>query len=856
MALTLARYGRHKTAPEADYGVQASGQMRATVYDAAPVNMWVTKIGGWVGRNTGTNATVRWALYETDASKNPTSRVGYTLAQTVSVSMVDQTGGASYDPLIDGVALKIESGKRYGIAALPTAAAIAHSMRQASAITADNEQFYDRTGLSQPPPDPFGSYSAATNGHQSFWAEGWENVAPFAPSAGLYPTGTITETTPTIAFNFKDNNGTWGTTGGGGVDTGDQLNQYRIQARQTGTTTLIWDTAYTATSAEKAADAASRAWGGSALTRGVQYEWRAKCSDQFGTYSDYSAWTTFTPANLGYVTLDSTPTGKQESNTPAFNGRWNHQSALAMTRVQVRLKSSTGTVLQTGADYDIADVASSALPGTLFTVPWANTGFTALAWGTSYRYEIRGYDGTNWSDWSTYRTFNTNAAPTVPVLSSPATGAIVTAYPLLTFTMSDADDTTATGLTGVIRITRPDLSTVDVTPTYNTTTAKWQFQTTAVEVPAFGVYSWKATGFDGTLYSGEATVLGSATFSSANTFDYQNGPVVTVTSPADLATIATASLPVSWTATGQVKYQVIVYADSSPTIIYDSGLITSAVQTHDIPPGYLRNGVSYDLVVSVTNATPLTGSSSIVNIAVAFTAPTAVANFQVNPAKIGIDPWDTAIRLTWDQTSYSAPEFQQTIIYRSAAGGPDASRIILARITSPSTVQFVDYTPASGYEYTYGITVTTVTGVDSLESAEVQGSATVTLLGTVLTLVGNGGTYRAALLNVRERDFDRQIQEAVYQSPAATKPVTVRALARYWNGSYEGAIIGDTTATAKQRWDELDALDAQQGTVCIRDGRQRKRFCKIVDLNATDELTDWHSFTMQVREETFTEGTT
>lgn len=830
------------------------------MFDASPYDTWIVS-GGFVGgKNGGSSPAVRMTVYDTDASKNPRTRVGYIAPVTASTSMVAAGGGAHYTanvshsdngPTDDGIMLY--SGSRYAIDLIPTAN-MGHSMLAAGSITADNEQFYNRTAPSNPPPSAYGAYSASVEGHLTAYLQGYKNEAPIAPANGLAPTGTITSTTPTFTANFDDLNGTYGATHSG-ANSGDQLNQYRIQCRLYASPyTVIWDTPYTATSAEKAADAVSRAYGGSALTRGVTYEWRIKMSDAFGTYSSYSAWTSFTPASLGYVTLDGNPTSTVQDNTPDFEGRWNHQSATTMKTVMVRIKSSSGTLLQTGSDYNIADVASAALPGTLFTIPWASSGLTDLSWGTSYRYEIRGWDGTNWSDWSTYRTFATNAAPTVPVLSTPVTSTITTAYPLLTFTMSDADDTTATGLTGVIRITQPSTATVDVTPTYNATTLKWEYQTTITQISAFGVYSWKATGYDGTLYSGEAAALGSATFSSSNTFDYENGPVVTVSAPADLSTIATASATVTWTATGQVKYQVIVYADSTSTIVYDTGLVTSAVQSIDIPSGYLRNGVSYDIVVSVTNSTPLTGTSSIVNIAVAFTAATDVSNFQVNTVSIGNDGFDTSIRLTWDQTSYAAPDFQEYIIYRSAGSGPDADEIILTRITSPSVVQFIDYTPASDYEYTYRITVNIVTGIDSLESTGVSGTATVTLEGTVLTLVGNGGTYRACLLNVRERDFDRQINEAVYQSLAATKPVTVRSVARRWDGSYEGAIISDTTASASARWDELEALDAQQGTVCIRDGRQRKRFCKIADLKQTDEHGDWFSFSMSAREELASEG--
>ena len=859
----MIRYGRYYTTAEADFGTISANASRSCVFDAATANVWVTKWGGVFGRYGASTPSVRLSAYTTDSSKNPVTRIGYSAVVSPATQMAAAGGGAHYTGNISGSdngptndACLLYSGERYAIDILSTNYQLGHSMIASGSITADNEQFYNRTAPGTPPPSAYGAYSASVEGHLTVYMEGYENEAPSACTS-LVPSGTITDTAPTFTAVFNDLNGTYGTSSGLGVDTGDRVYQYTIQVRRVSDAVSFWNQTYTAGSTERSSDNISRAYGGTALVRGTAYEWRIRCSDEFATWGSWTSWTSFTPASLGYVTLDGNPTGTVQDNSPDFEGRWNHQSATGMTQAKVRVLSSTGTVLQTSAAFAKV-AASSALPGTLFTCTWANTGFTDLAWGTSYRYQIQGYDGTNWSDWSTYRTFSTNAAPSIPVLSSPATGSVLSAYPLLTFTMSDADDTTATGLTGVIRITQPALTTVDVTPTYNVSSLKWEYQTTIVQISAVGAYSWKATGYDGTLYSGEASALGSATFSSSNTFTYATGPTVTVSSPADLATVATASLTVSWSVSGgtQAKYQVVVYADGTSTVVYDSGLITSTAVSHVIPSGYLRNGTSYDIIVAITDTTPLVGYSSVVNITVTYTAPTAVANFQATAIPVGLDPFETAIRLSWDQTAYSTPEFVEYTITRSADAGPDADEIILARITSPATVAFIDYTPASGYDYTYGITVSTLTGVDTLDSDPVYASTSVTLEGTVLTLVGNPGTYRSCLLNVRERGHNRNINEAVYQSLSGTKPTTVRSRARFWSSDFEGAIIPADDATALQRRNELDDLDAQNGTVCYRDGRGIKRFCKIVDFNMDDEKPDWYSYTFGLREEDMTEGTT
>jgi hypothetical protein len=653
------------------------------------------------------------------------------------------------------------------------------------------------------------------------------------------------------------------------------LNQYKIQVRQVGHTTLLWDTTQTAGSVQKAANAASIGYAGSALTRGTAYEWRVQMSDAYSTWSSWSAWTSFTPISLGYVTLDNTPTGKvlaiSGSTALDFHGRWNHQAATTMTLAQVRVLDGNGTVLQTGAQAAPtgAPIASAALPGTLFTATWAQTTFASLGWGRSYKYQIRGYDGTNWSDWSTARTFTTDAAPTVPSGLSPSGGTIFTSFPKLACSFSDADDTSAGTLTGVFRITKPDASTVDVTPTYNATTKKWEFQTTVTELSAFGTFSWKATGFDGTLYSGESITLGAATFSASATFQYQSGPVVAVSAPADGSTSSSATIPVSWTVTSggtQAKYQILLYADGTNTLIYDSGLITSVATNATIPSGYVHGSqpTNYDLVVAITSTVPLVGSSNIVNLTVSFTAPTAPTNPQAVPVKLGNDPTATGIRFSWDQTTYSTSDlvnaFQAYNIYRSANGGPDAAQILYKRITSPTETAITDTNPASGYTYIYGVTVETLTGPDTLESAHAESQASVTLTSNVFCLVGNGVTYRANLTNVTARDADRSIVEQTYiplgssVAGAAIKPFTVRSKARYWTGNFTGVLVTDAYSTAQTKHDELEALDAQNGLCCWTDGRGKKRFGKLVNLKITDELPDFYSVSFTYREEQHREG--
>lgn len=854
MALTTVRYGRYSASAEVVYGVIGTSNIRACVFNSATQNVWVHTLGGWIRKSGGTNSTVRFGLYGT-TSNNPSTRLGYTSSISVtSTSFTSRTASVSVtdsSPL--QTAIKLASGSLYSIAILSTTASTDHTMATAASISATNEQFYNKSGTSLPA--PFGSYTASTEGHMTVWAEGYLNELPDA--ANLSPSGTINDTAPTFSADFRDLNGAYGTTSGLGVDTGDRMTQYAIEVRTQGSATADkWSSTYTATGTEQTNNAIARAYGGSTLTRGTTYEWRIRFYDEFNAAGAWSSWTAFTPANLGYVTTDGNPTGKIEDNTPDFEGRWTHQSASSTNAVQIRLYSSSGVLLQDSGTIT-KTVASSASPGTLFTITWADTTFADLTWGAAYEYEIRGRDtSNNWSNYSTpRRTFNTNSAPSVPSGLTPSGGAIYTSYPLLHCQATDTDDTTATGLavsarikdnTGAVLFTR--------TMTYSTGNARWEYQTDGTDLASYATYRWDARSYDGTLYSGGTTVLGSATYAGEATFVYAQGPTVTMVSPTDGSTVTTSALAVSWTTTNQVNYRVRLYADGGSTALYDSGTTVSGTSSHSIPSGYIENGVSYDLVVDVEDTTPLSGSSGIVDITAAFTPPATLTNVTASAVKtVGTNPWATAVTLAWDQTADAG--FVEYIVRRSADSGPDTAEIVVARITSSTTVTYTDYTPASGIEYTYYVSQVSNGSGSELESVRESAAIEVTFGGVILTTVGAAAsTTQAALRYTAERLEERVIDEVVYTPLSGSNPQTIRSATRYRTIGLDAALPLDTYSTATQKKNELEDLDAANVTVCYRDNSGRKLFGRIADLTFTDQIPDWWRCSLSIREEAYTEA--
>lgn len=995
-ALTLGRFGRYRTSADTAYTTVSAGTLRTTHQGAPSAALWVVGLGAWMGRNTGSTPTVYLGLHYAGTSPSgttPSTRMGISSGISAATDMTSASGGAKYEAVLQpgsgtyvgsgGVAYSLlVPGSIYAIGALPLTYDIGVATVTGGGFTTGNNTLYNKSGLSAIP-DPFvPSSSSAGYGRMDTWAYGWENEAPLAP-ASMSPLGTVYSLTPTFEGSFRDLNGAYGDTMGTGLDTGDVLNQFRIQVRGVGETLLLWNATLTATGAEQTANLFSRTYAGTTLIRGVPYEWRAQVSDQAGEWGDWSGWQAFTPADAGVITCADDPTGKLEVNTGiSFEGKWTHISALAMEEVVVRLYDAANlTLLQTSGVITKAAV-SSASPGTLFTVTWAETGFDDLGWGRSYYYKMSGKDSDDvWTNYysSPVPGFTTNAAPSVPSSLQPNNAAVYTNPPKLSATWTDADDTTATGLTGFFLCQPPDLDyDVAFTATYNATTERWEYQLTESNLslnelqivtitssspPSGGTFTltfdgqttgtiawdsssatvkaaldalsnittvnvtkdsstqyqvtfngsgmtkidqpqmtgsaagltggsghsivvttsvdggvqygeWTVTAisYDGTLYSGEATSSGSATVSNPATFIYADGVTVTIDTPADNDTITTSSFTVEWTTTDQQKYQVILYLSGTSTIAYDSGLITSTTSEHLIPSGSYANDTAYDLYVMAQDSLLLEGSSSI-DIDIDYAPATALTNVQAFAVYAdSYDPVETAIMVTHDPTEYPLVDsgsgaFMGYLRYRSADSGPDQARIQLHELdTNPSSTTFVDYTAASGYEYTYEVYQQISYGGAEVLSTEASDSAELALgQYHVLTRVGSGGTYRAVLTNVTDKGFGRGIDEAVFPSLAGGPSVTVRGRAVTKTGAFTAALIADSVASAEARLDAFLALDADNNTstnlaqpVCYRDGTGRKLFGMIIDATHQAMIGDdsgvWYQLAFGLRQESVTEG--
>ena len=847
----MAIYGRSGT--DSDVGI-IQNAARASVFDPMPENGWGYRMGAKLGRYVASSGTasVRLAIWDTAGTGgSPDDYLGRTDPFNVSnvasysaecnayLQNITDTSQAHGMPADTGVMLY--SGRTYAMGYVTTGGSLMHQMVQAANASYDNENFYNKSVGSTIPPDPFAASSSSFEGMLNVYIEYEPNTAPNKPTTGLAPSGTITGLTPTFTATFTDGN----------TDRGDYLSNIDIEVRIVGTSTYKWDTSFEPGTGESGG--LNRVYGGSALSAGVNYEWRVRFADAFGAWGAWSDYTAFTINAGGSVATPTSPSGKQETNTPTpFSAVWSHGTPLSTNAAEVRIKQ--GTTVVRGPFQKAVTVAN----GGTISFTWAETGFAALEWGKSYTVEIRGRDtGGLWSEWSTGRAFDTNAYPTVPTSLSPANGATVSALPLLTFVMTDADDTTATGLTAEVRIKNAAGTLLFTrTATFDAALNKWKYQTTSTDFASFATYKWDARGLDGTLNSA---------YSTEYSIVYGAGPNVTGVSvngvAANGATPPTNTPVITWTVTGSTQQSFRVQLYASPyvvgdTPVYDSGTVVSAVASHTVPSGYLHNGSAYDLILTVTNTVPLAGTFGPYTFTVTFPAPTPIAGFQASPIAVAGDiaGQTSAILLGWKPPDDAPATFIENIITRLRQGIPD-TETILARLPTMDQTTFVDYFPRTGEVYEYRIYKVVYQGTDITESAASSANASVSFDHTIIQSATNPSARRVALRVTRTASVDHKGEQTVLFPWGETKPTIIVSPVNYdvISGSY--MLYTTVFQNAEDALDSLESMRDAYEVVCYRDERGKKAFGYLQYKEDYSEMRRY-VISLSVTESNFREGVT
>lgn len=801
----MAYYGRGWNADDTYFGYTGgtnNENVRATVFGNMPEHGWAWRMGSRLAvwyLDPGSADTIL-AVWAVDNNDEPQTRLGHTAEFNVpnegsyhaectpyTANITEST--QAFSPSDN--AIMLWSGTKYALGFSHEGNKLMHQQTKANIL------MYRQNSGSSTPPDPFVETVVTTEGQITVWVEYEPNVAPSKPTSGLAPTGSITDLTPNFTSNFNDNNS----------DRGDKINDYQIEMRSGSTSgTIKWNPTLSATNTEQNNEATAKTYNGSALSAGVTYYWKIRHSDQFGAWGEWSSWQSFTVNGGGSVAQPSGPTGKQETVQPTpFTAAWSHGSGLSTNLVEIRLKQGSNIVRGP------KQISKSVANGGTISITWAETAFADLGWGQTYTVEIRARDtGSLFSPFSPARTFTTNAAPTIPYALSPSNAQPFSSYPKLSVVATDVDDTTVTGLgvecriksaAGAVLFTR--------TMTYNPTTQKFEYQTTGTDLAGYATYKWDARSFDGTLTSA---------YSPEATFVYGAGPAVTVTAPTEAQVLTTSSVTVTWTASGQVSYRVTIFAYETGLLVYDSGTTVSATQSHNVPSGYLFNSRNYYAIVEVTNSTPLTGYSSNRNFSISYTLPTGIDNAVASPISVAGDTDTSAVLLSWKAADDNPAVFVDYLITKKNLS--TGKTVILSRITSIAQVTFVDYLPASGVTYEYGIAKTILQGSNEpVTSLFTTVSATVYLTHPYIVAASDGGTYRASLRllkNFRIQPTDDTQFFGVWGDDAQTAlsgPLDYDVYA----GSF--AIITDQYATAQRVKNDLEMLRKRRGVAVYRDER-------------------------------------
>lgn len=800
----MSGFGRGRSSSDADVGLTGgtnSNNQRASVMGVMPEHGWATGTGGRFGVVSG-SATVRIGFGTVDGSGQPSTRVNYGAAFTVNNVAVDATTCQKYTSAMSFT--QMWAGTTYYVCFAQTGAQLYHQMAQSANVSYTNEDMYFKSTSSSIPTNPFAADSIGySEGIITIYIEYEPNVAPNTPSTGLAPTGFASTLTPTFTANFVDDN----------TDVGDSLNQYQIEVRASSTTGVLkWSSgSIDATSGEQSSGAVSKVYGGATLVAGTTYYWKIRVSDQFNTWSNWSAWQSFTVNAGGTVSTPTAPTGIQQTVTPGpFTATWSHGSALSTSNVEITLYNAAtgGTVLR--GPKQVAKVVAN---GGTISLTWADTAFANLSPGVTYYTTIRAQDsGGLWSPPSARTAFSINAYPTVPALQSPADNAAIAFRPKLIAISTDADDTVATGFAVSVRIKNSAgtvLFTRAMTLNTGVTPNQWEYQTTSTDLASTGTYKWDAVATDGTF---------TTAYSAERTFIYGTGPVVTITAPTDGSTVTTNTPTITWTTTGQVKKQIIITNTLTGATVLDTGILTDAVASYTVPTGYLFNNTQYTFTVSITNSTPLTGSSLPTSFTVTYPAPATIANFIASPNVGG-----ASALLTWEAPNDPPELFSEYTLTAKDLSTGVTDRI--ARLPSVAQTAFEYAFPKANTTYEFGISKTVYTGsLEKITSVPATSQVQVPFRFPCFTSVLDGGDSFVSLQLLTDFSADDNDDTEYVQTWADAEPTAVVGPSQYQTISATFRLITDQYGSARDKYTALKALRDRRTLVCYRDDRSYKVF--------------------------------
>lgn len=373
---------------------------------------------------------------------------------------------------------------------------------------------------------------------------------------------------------------------------GGSLNAIQILLYAEDGVTLLRDTGTIAQSV-----GANYSWtytGAPALTWNTTYKWQVRVRNNSDSqWQPYSGLTAFTTDSAGSPTLTAPINNSwQTTLTPTFTGTT--FSGEVISTYRIRLYASDGVTLI----WDSGNLAGSS---TSFSKVYNGPALTA---GSAYKWQASYVKSTGpTGPYSALQTFHVNAAPLSPTALSPANGAIVGSLtPNFTSTFQDLDKEAYADFPTTYEIEVRNNATDALIATQTKTTGLISGVNTMTwdGTPALAyetTYKWRARYIDSKSATGA--------WSSYQTFKPSQPSTLTITNPSG-PSIDSPSVVVSWTFNSpggktQSAYRIEVLQTADETMIYDSGEVLSSSTSHQVPAGFLRNGVQYNFVVTAVD---------------------------------------------------------------------------------------------------------------------------------------------------------------------------------------------------------------------------------------------------------------
>lgn len=359
-------------------------------------------------------------------------------------------------------------------------------------------------------------------------------------------------------------------------------------------------------------------------------------------------------------------------------------------------------------------------------------------------------------------------------------------------------------------------------------------------------YAWNTQTYDG---------FSMGPISNQAPFTTIEGPTVEITSPTVGETINTPTPTYQWDydyvapAGPQATYRIQVLEGTSP--VYTSSTIAGTDTTFVQPSGYLMNGHSYRVLVTVTDSNAnLAATSSPINFTATWTPPDPILSFDA----VGDDA-NALVTLTWLKSGLAASEFVRYELYRQVGTG-DVE--LIRNITDINTVSFVDYNAPKSDALTYSIRQIKLVGADYIPSGFSSAIATLNLRDMWITDVVEPETYRVRIIDNPSRSFNPTRDEEDVRYWGSQKPVRHIGIGLFTNFNVSGMLFGPDSLTNPTEDHTpylaiLEEMLERKNIVCYRDGRGRKFFANF-SYQVTDQLPHMWQVSVTFVETEYTEG--